>query len=77
MFELLLLFAFSVIVAIVFNWGTPKFAATGFGKKFVGSYLRVTLGTALVFFLAIYVAAIGLSLFSGSLRLPTRSAPVP
>jgi hypothetical protein len=75
--ELLLLFALSVIVAIIFNWGSPKFAATSVGQRFVGSYLRVTLGTAIVFFIAIYGSALLLSAISKNPRLPTTATPVP
>jgi len=77
MMELLLLFAFSVIAAILFNYGSPKFAASSFGQKFVGSYTRVTLGTALVFFAVIYISAIALSAVASEPRLPTVSNPVP
>jgi hypothetical protein len=55
--ELVFLFAFSVIVAILFNFSAPRFAATSFGQKFAGNYALVTLGTALVLFVAIYVAS--------------------
>jgi hypothetical protein len=75
--ELLLLFALSVIAAMAFNYGTPRFAATNFGKRFVGSYTRVTLGTAVVFFLAIYLSALLLSAVSHQPRLPTTSNPIP
>jgi hypothetical protein len=75
--QILLLFALSVIVAILFNYGTPRFAATNFGKRFVGSYTRVTLGTAIIFFLAIYGSALLLSVVSSEPRLPTTSNPLP
>lgn len=77
MLELLFLFAFSIVVAILFNYGSPKFAATSFGQRFVGSYTRVTLGTALVFFIAIYVAALAFSAVSNNPRLPSTSNPIP
>ena len=73
--QLLLLFALSVVVAIVFNWGTPKFAATTVGQRFVGSYFKTTLGTAIVFFLVIYGSALILSIVATP-RLPTVSNPV-
>ena len=75
--ELLLLFAFSVIAAILFNYASPKFASTQFGQKFVGSYTRVTLGTAIVFFLVIYLSAIALSAVAHEPRLPTARNPLP
>jgi len=56
-----MLFAFAVIVAILFNFVAPRFAATSFGQRFVGNYAMVTLGTALVIFAAIWVAAVLLS----------------
>ena len=59
--ELVMLFAFAVVVAILFNFGAPKFAATTFGQRFVGNYAMVTLGTAIVFFFAIWIAAVLLS----------------
>ena len=74
--QLLLLFALAMISAILFNWGTPKFAATTVGQKFVGSYFKTTLGTAIVFFLVIYGSALLLSIVS-SPRLPTVTDPVP
>jgi len=77
MMELVLLFAFSVIAAILFNYGSPRFAASSFGQRFVGSYTRVTLGTAIVFFAVIYLSAIALSAVSHEPRLPTVSNPVP
>jgi hypothetical protein len=75
--ELLFLAAFSILVAMGFNFFTPKFAATSFGQKFVGSYFRVTLGTALVIFLAIYVSAVALSFLSVRPTLPSTSNLVP
>jgi len=73
--ELLMLFAFAVAVAILFNFGAPRFAATAFGQKFVGNYAMVTLGTALVIFLAIYVASILLSAVKVGVVTPTISHP--
>jgi len=59
--ELIMLFAFSVVVAIMFNFGAPRFAATKIGQRFVGNYAMVTLGTALVIFFAIWLSAVLLS----------------
>jgi len=59
--ELLMLFAFSVVVAILFNFGAPRFAATSIGQRFVGNYAMVTLGTALIIFVAIWLSAVLLS----------------
>jgi hypothetical protein len=69
--ELLMLFALAVIVSILFNFGAPRFAATSIGKRFVGNYAMVTLGTAIVFFAAIYVASIALSAVKESPALPS------
>lgn len=71
--ELILLFALSVIAAIGFNYGSPRFAASKFGQRFVGSYFKVTLGTAIVFFVAIYGSALILSAIGESPRLPSTS----
>jgi len=59
--ELVLLFALSVIVAIFYNWGAPRFMASQFGARFSGNYAMSTLGTALVFFAAIWLTAIVLA----------------
>lgn len=59
--EAILLLAFSIVVAILFNFGAPKFAATKIGQKFVGNYAWTTLGTALVIFGAVYIASLLLS----------------
>lgn len=73
--ELVMLFAFAVVVAILFNFGAPKFAATSFGQRFVGNYAMVTLGTAIVIFAAIYVSAILLSAVKVQEMLPTVQHP--
>jgi hypothetical protein len=75
MMELLMLFAFSIVVAILFNFGAPRFAATGIGQRFVGSYAMTTLGTAFVIFAAIYLSSIALSAVKAQPGLPTTSNP--
>ena len=74
--ELLLVFAFAVVVSILFNFGGPKFAASSFGKRFTGNYAMQTLGTAIVFFAAIYVAALLMSAVDGMPKLPTVRQPL-
>lgn len=59
--ELFLLGILAIIVAILFNWGSPRFAATSWGARFQGSYAGRTVATALVFFLAIWVGAFALA----------------
>lgn len=73
--ELIFLFAFSVIVAILFNFSAPRFAATSVGQKFVGNYAMVTLGTALVIFAAIYLASFVASAANVRPSLPSASNP--
>jgi hypothetical protein len=68
--ELVLLFAMSVIVAILFNFGSAKLAASSLGPRFTGSYAMVTLGTALVFFLAIFAAAYAMKAIGKEPTLP-------
>lgn len=73
--DLVMLFAFAVVVSILFNFGAPKFAATKVGQRFVGNYAMVTLGTAFVIFAAIYLSSILLSAVNVSVRTPTTSNP--
>lgn len=68
-----MLFAFAVVVAILFNFGAPRFAATSIGQRFVGNYAMTTLGTALVIFGAIYLSAVLLSAAKVSPSLPSTS----
>lgn len=77
MSELVMLLALSVVAAILFNFGAPRFAQSNFGKRFVGSYIKVTLGTAIVFFAVIYVASLLVSVADGRVGLPTARNPVP
>jgi hypothetical protein len=70
-----MILALSIVVAILFNFGAPRVASSKFGKYFVGSYIRATLGTALVFFLAIYVASLLMSAIGERASLPTVTAP--
>jgi hypothetical protein len=77
MSELVMLLALSVIAAILFNFGAPRFAASSVGQRFVGSYIKVTFGTALVFFVVIWVASIALSAVAGKSSLPSVSNPIP
>jgi hypothetical protein len=59
--EYVLLFAFSVLVALGFNFAGPRFSASSFGTRFQSSYARRTLGTAIVLFVAIVVASFVMS----------------
>jgi hypothetical protein len=68
--ELVLLFVLSIIVAILFNWGQPRFMATSLGGRFGGNFAGQTLMTAIVFFAAIWVASVALSAVDKSPRLP-------
>ena len=76
MSELVMLFALAIVAAILFNYGAPRFAQSGFGQRFVGSYFRVTLGTAIVFFVVIYLASLLVSVADGRVGLPTVRNPV-
>jgi hypothetical protein len=70
--EFLLTVILVLIIAILFNWGMPKFQATGIGTKIQGMKFGMVLVTAVVLLAAIYVAA-----FVGSLigaRLPDAKA---
>ena len=77
MTELVMLFALAIVVAILFNFGAPRFAQSKFGAYFVGSYIRATLGTAIVFFLAIWVASLLMSAIGQRESLPSISNPIP
>lgn len=57
--EFLMLFVFAVVVAILVNYGGPKFTASSIGQRFGSSYAGATLSTALVFFLAFLVVGYG------------------
>lgn len=59
MMELLMLFVFAIVVAILFNYGQPKFAASSIGQRFGTSYAGATLATAIVFFVIIWIAGYG------------------
>jgi hypothetical protein len=77
MSELVMLFALSIVAAILFNFGAPRFAQSSIGQRFVGSYFKVTLGTAIVFFAVIYVASLLVSVADGRIGLPTTRNPLP
>jgi hypothetical protein len=68
--EFVLLAAMAVIVAILFNFGSAKLAASSLGPKFQGSYAMVTLGTALVIFLAIIASAYAMKAIGKEPTLP-------
>jgi branched-subunit amino acid permease len=70
--EWIVLFALSVLVAIGFNFGYPRVAASTnpYAMKLQSSYAGKTLATALVFFLAIYAAAIVLTVAGERPSLP-------
>lgn len=55
--EFLLTLILVLIIAILFNWGMPKFQATKLGGKIQGMKFGTTLVTALVLLVAIYAAA--------------------
>lgn len=74
--ELVLLFAFAVIVAILFNWGGPKFSGYLQSSKYPriqnlqNNYAGKTLVTALVFFAAMTAGAFALSMAGKRPHLP-------
>jgi hypothetical protein len=70
--EILLLFVLAIVVSILYNFGAPRFAATSIGAKFQTNFAGKTLGTALVFFLAIYVAALLMGAINERPSLPAK-----
>lgn len=70
--EMVLLFVLALVVAILYNFGAPKFAATSLGTKFQANFAGQTLVTAFVFFLAIYVAALLMDAVGERATLPTK-----
>jgi len=57
MYELLMLLIFSIVVAILFNWGSPRFYASSVGNRFGSTFPGHTLATAVVFMGVIWAAA--------------------
>jgi hypothetical protein len=55
-----LLFVLALIVAMVANWGGPRFYASQYGSRFQGSFAGRTFATGLVIFAGIIVGAIAL-----------------
>ena len=70
MSELFMLFIMAIVVAILFNWGSPKFYASNIGSRFGSSYAGHTLATAIVFFAVIWVSAYTLSMVGERPSLP-------
>lgn len=68
--EFLLTLILALMVAIVFNYGKPKFDATSWGGKLKGNFYGTTFATALVFLAAIYLAAIVASTVGLKSKLP-------
>lgn len=68
--ELGLLLVFSLVVAMVFNWGQPRLEATTFGARWQGTYAGRTGFTALVIFGSIYLASKLLDVVYEKPRLP-------
>lgn len=61
MMELITLFIFALVVAMLVNYGGPKFTASSIGQRFGSSYAGATLATALVFFIAFWIVGYGFS----------------
>jgi hypothetical protein len=56
--EFVAVFAFAVVVAMLYNFGAPLVAASSVGQKYGGSYAGKTLATAVVIFAAIVVTGL-------------------
>lgn len=55
--EILLTAIIVLLIAILYNFGRPKFDTTNFGKKFSGNFYGNTAATAIVLFVAILLAS--------------------
>ncbi len=67
---LVMLFILSLIIAVLYNFGAPRFYATKFGTKLGGSFFGATVATALVIFAAIWVASVAMDAVDGKPSLP-------
>lgn len=55
--EILLTAILVAMIAILYNYGRPKFDSSSFGKKFSNNFYGNTAATAIVLFVAILLAS--------------------